>query len=423
MSVALSSILPAAAVLVGAAFAAAVLSSLLPVRAIALLWGILLPINSTVFAGASALAVAKVLGAMVITYRCRREDSARAIYRWAMPLWILGGVLLVDGLTTPTGSRALGSYIIVSAAIGLALCKRPSVAGPILVGFASGCILSAAVLIMQVLEMPTIGRPGPADDSGRYAGLSMSAIMASTEFAIACMVLFVRARAQIGRPLWTRVASTAGALVCLSGLLASGGRGGLAALTLGAAVAAYQRIVKVKHLIFAGAGVWLTFYVANAYKISFSTLDRVEDLNFATANASSLTSNRDVIFHESLVEFMKHPILGPGYGYFIDTYGIMPHFAPLTFAVGSGLTGAAIGLYLMMRLARLALSRDRRRDAWSDLAPPVAVVLLVMSSLEAEGPFMSIGLTSILLICASAASVRPRDFEARLVAPQTAAAS
>jgi hypothetical protein len=173
-------------------------------------------------------------------------------------------------------------------------------------------------------------------------------------------------------------------------------------LGLAIIIAAPKRIIQVKHAAGAAIVAIFGYYLAQRYEISFATIDRLTSNTPGSSGQFDLTSGRDTIFWQSLTAFFDHPILGPGTAAYEATYGSMPHFSPLTFAINAGMAGAVIGLALIFNLASLTICGWQVDNEPSHMMTrSLAAVLLVMALLEPDGPFLGVGLVTVLFIAAA----------------------
>lgn len=378
------------------AIGAAILGFILPVRYVALAWGFILPIYATVNVAPVWFDAARLAGAVLIGVRLQAERSSKMFQRITIPLLAAGSMQFVGGLMTPREDPTQGAFVLVSAVVGLVIAVRPSIYRPVLGGFSAGATLSGIVVLMQVMELPNPALP--LIGYGRFQGLSASGVRGSVEMSVAGLLLCVWLLHARARPMLIRLIALLAALICLIALLASGGRGGLLGLGLAVIIAVRQKLLRPRHLVAVAALVCGVLYLADRNGLALSTLDRITG-KAGGATDPDITTGRADLFWQALHETFAHPILGMGAISFQSTYGHLPHVAPLTLAVSGGIIGAVAGIWLLGGLMVNTFAKSSAGAPWQVGAGRcLASILLLMSFLDVNGPFLGAAVVTILFL-------------------------
>lgn len=372
--------------------AASVTLAAVPPTWLAAAFGLLLPIYGVSGIPPSVWDVTRLALAAAIIVQIRADVHPALLYPWMIPLWVIGLLVAADGATTQSASLSTGAAILLSSTIAAQMARRDTIARVIVGGYVVGCMVSAAVLLLQAMGFATIA-VATTLSYGRFAGLGSAAPRTSVELALACCYLFVYAKraSTAGRQL----AYVAGAIICASALLASGGRTGLAGLGLAIAVAVFRGALKLWATLAVTVTTWGVIAGAQHINLPLSTVLRLTQDQSGAAGTYDLSDGRSELFSDALAALTEHPLLGPGYGEFDRTYGLMPHASVLSFAVSGGIIALIAGLYLLAKMTRAAVRRP------GPLAPALVVAVLVpFALLEPDGPFVSISFLTLLAIAA-----------------------
>lgn len=387
-----------------AALTAFIVALTVPLRLIAFGWGLLLPIYGMVGVAPIWLDSARLAGAVLILIRFAAETaSGRGLHRWLIALCCMGSLMFTSALTTPSENIQEGAFTILSAVIAFGVGRRPKAHLPVLAGFANGAAISGCILLMQTLGVKNPALPLRGYE--RFQGLSSSAPRVSIELAIATVVFFYFALKSSGHTLALRAAMATGAALCVVALASSGGRSGLAGLGIALAVALARRVLRVKVIMLLGTTLILGYIIVSQYGIKMATLSRLTQNPTGSSADFDLSTGRADLFWKALNAFFNHPILGQGVSAFQSEYGAAPHFSPLNYAVQAGAIGLVAGLFMIGELIRLTVGgKSITSQTSAHLARPLAAVLLAMALLEPEGPFVGVGLVTVLMLAAAISS-------------------
>ncbi|MFY1701398.1 O-antigen ligase family protein [Micromonospora sp. WMMA1923] len=388
---------------------------LIPVNAVVVLWGAVLPIYATSGVQTQFFDAARVGCAVVVLLRTRPSGTTtgwRNARSWLFLVGLLGCYVAVVGLLHgDTKTPTLGVSMVCSVLVAAVAARRAGLGGQILLGYAIGVCCSASVVLLQALDLPNPARS--MKFNGRLWGLGSNAPRVSLQLAIGCVLLLVRG---LGAKPVIQLAAFSGMAVCFSALLAVGGREGIAALACALVVIMCQRLLRWWQLV-TGAGVLAAAAVViSAVGIEMTTIDRFSDPYMGSEPGSGdFTTGRAALLGESLTAFSRHWLFGIGTDQFQILYNYSgrfhgattPHVAPLTFAVAAGIVGGAIATYLFFRLAHLVFtSTTRPGDARTATAGAVGAALLVSALLEPTGPFQGVELTVLSVLAVTVLSER-----------------
>lgn len=402
----LSTLNPGISVVVTAVVVSTLVAALLPLSALVAVFAALLPIWSIgtlsplAFDGARlGLAVAIFLKAR----RASRQTWSSSSRQTALVLGATGLVLVVAGAFRPDPiGLTMGYTIVLAVATAWMALSRIDQPWQLLGGYLVGVTTSAVVLILHGVGFTTLT---PLADAGinRLSGLSSSAPLVGFELAIGIVVAVVG----IGNRKYRLLLALA-VLTCLTALLMSGGRGGVAALGIALLVAVRWRWVKLMPAAFATILGW---GVVSTILDSGRTINMFARFLGTGEIRSDATSGRVDLFDASLRAIAQDPILGTGLFQFLGQQygnGLTPHFALFTFYVAGGIcAGLLVFSMLGFIIHRLMFKSPRPFGAAGRASYLVLAALLTMALTEPNGPFVGTQTTTLLLLVIGM-TARPR---------------
>lgn len=388
---------------------------LVPLSWVVAAFGMLLPIWSMSTLSPVLFDIARVLTAAVILVRftpsLRQPGWNKSIKRWVLPLGIAGAAMTVFGLVnSDSSSVGIGWHILIALPVSLTVISRMRNPWPLLLGYLGGSTLSATVLVLTSLGIPTVSpQLNPGFD--RVTGLAPSAPLASYQLAMAVTI----GAALVTTATKARLVPALATLLCATALLLSGGRGGLVGLTIAIMVALRWRWIRARFAVLAAGMVSSALLLAAYFSLSLNTLSRFE--NYRTSG-TDLTTGRLTLLREALSWIGQQPLLGAGLDAFTSAYGLSPHMAPLTFAVGGGVVAGATIVLLTLQIVGLLLFHPPARSSDGRAGYLILSVQVSWLVIEPNGPFVgvegiSLMLTSIFLTYSALASDGQGEPESR----------
>lgn len=377
-------------------------ATIAPAWLLAAAWGAILPIYGVAGIPAWVFDGLRLVGAAVILLRTHGSPAylSRHTKRLACALLLLGAYTTAVCAIRGDGLR-LGTFMVLSTVVALAVVRQRNLIAPALAGFAIGACASAVAVVTQALRLATPSLP--FQDNGRFPGLGSDAPRTSTELALGCLILIVyMTGGRNVRPMRFAVAATA-LLTCAAGILLSGGRTGAVGLGIALLLLVQRETLRVRHLgALAAAAVVLAGW-ADWSHLSFTSIDRFGPSGeFYQPGGFDVTNGRWRLDGAALASWLDHPLTGPGMTAFQRAAGAYPHLVPLTFAVACGTVGLALSSLVLALTARAAW--NRKKDPKANVGSALLVVLLTSAVLEPTGPLIGVGLVAVLLSGVSLAS-------------------
>lgn len=339
------------AVLIALIVAGLAFSVATPTRVILLLWAALLPIYAVGNVDPRLFDVMRYSLAFVIFIRHPKVDvpQREAVGRWAVLVFVMGALIAISGkMGGDETAWAFGYTASISAVAAWFVVSRKMDLIHVYAGFLFGATLSAGAICFQAIGIDGLA---PQRDVGfsRAAGLSTSAVLVSFELAIAIVFGVYLLR----RPTKHRLIVTLAIVVCLAGLLISGGRGGLAGLALALLLAARWRRLGIKALLFGLSAIGAVLWFAGKSGFALNTFERLESAGAGT----DITSGRANALPLAWDAALREPFAGIGLSDFVAQHGVLPHVSPLTMAVAGGAVPGVIAFWLVSRTFWMSVAR------------------------------------------------------------------
>lgn len=389
----------------GLTFAAA----LMPPRRVALLLGVILPIDYLSVLDSITLDAMRYALLAVLIVRVRRDRTLTG-----HPLFVLGiaGLVLValfDVLKGADGSAYTlqrGLIGLLSALAAFLVAQRSEVHKPLVRGFVLGVSASAIDVCLQVAGLPYAGATSVY--GFRYSGFSFKSTTLAPLLALAIVFvltnwLWPAARTRSDR--WILMMRLTLLLPLGAALYASQGRGGVLSLAL---ALVFLLAVRFKGhpgriLTLGLVGVLVAWYLRS----DIAAL-------FVRPTEDDLSNGRGSLNEEAWDAFTSSPVFGPPPAVLS---GLNPHTPFLTFAIEAGILGLLVAVVLAVGLVRVVLTPERTGNALPVAVRCGALVMFTTSFLEPDGFY--IGLARVVLL-AVVLTTRPdapagteRNFEAR----------
>jgi O-antigen ligase len=200
----------------------------------------------------------------------------------------------------------------------------------------------------------------------------------------------------------------------LVGAMASGSRGGLAALGIATAVALPSLWPTIRSRRFVKAVVALGVLVAATWAFVGQTIiDLTQNRFFATTLQQRYTSDRDVLYEKGVEVFLERPVLGSGVHGFYAITNLGPgeryvHNLPLAMAAEGGAVGLLLFLVALYALRREYARTPRHERSLESRAAAYCGIFILGASLF-SGDYYDARLMWILFLLAAippAATVR-----------------
>lgn len=367
----------------------------LPVRVVALAFGVLLPIDFVQFIDPLYFDAARYGLAVILALRLRRTSSEPTHRGWAVSsalmIGLVGLVAAIKGYGEEGSLFTTGVTMLLSVAVSYQIARRTQVHSRILLGFVVGNLLSSIDIIFQYVGLPYIGMPSEWGD--RYSGFSHISTTAAPLLAVSILIvigMMERLREAPARHPMLLITSGLAVGTLMLALVLTNGRGGLVGLFAGIL------LLVVRGLRDGRASAFVAILVAIAAGFNYRTTITGY---FVRDGRTDLSSGRVERNADALAAFLREPLLGPDARVI---QGLNPHTPILSFGLFAGLAGVIIALLLMWRLVRLAWEGIWAESTASVLLGMVSAVILVASLLEPDGFFVGLAPLVILLIVFSA---------------------
>lgn len=365
------------------------LGVILPYRVLLLLFGFVLPIDIISTLSPETLDLIRYGLALLVVLRSK---DMRGHLKFRTVSWV-AGLLLIAGLVglvkALISSSSFETYLIavISVLVAMFVAKSATNISQILTGFSFGMVASALDIIAQASGLPHLGEN--SEYGIRISGFSFNSTTAAPFLAVAICVLVLRRNSSDGHKAskWSWIIRGASVVVLASGLLLSGGRGGIAGLALALSVVGLSGLRR-RPLLAAILMISATVLVV---------LNRTTIVNFLTQNRTThgFTSGRDVLNQQAFDAFWSGGIFG------LDTntrLSLNPHTPILGFALDSGV----IGLSVMLTLVTLNLWFIVGKNPGFPLEHrAIATVSFVTSLLEPTGFYVGLSKIMVFMIIAS----------------------
>lgn len=364
-----------------------VVLALLPARHLAVMLGILLPVDYVQGVDPGLFQYARYGLVILILLKSRPEDHPRTptakIVLIALAVVGLFTAIagLVGGSTTEALSGVIGAGSVVAAFL---LARRSQLRGPVLAGFVVGTLASALDIISQASGGPFMGMP--TIYGIRYSGLSYSSTAISPLMAIA-LILVLTSRTGSWHPflVFIRVIAQLSAVLVLgAAMLLSGGRAGMLGLALALMVLGIANLRRHPVAVLAGA-----FASMVCVYLAWPSLQHVL---FRADDNSGFASGRVDLNTQGWTAFLNSPLFG------VDPRSaalLEPHTPLISFAVQAGVLGLLCACILVAIQFRIILSNPLSASPVMTPTRMICAVMIVSSFLEPNGFF--VGLTRILL--------------------------
>ena len=286
------------------------------------------------------------------------------------------------GFVTSRALVGIGSVFLAFAAT-----RNGSHNRILLLGFVTGCTISAMDILAQVAGLPYLGTP--TDWGARYAGLSFNSTNTAPFLAVAALVV-------LSRRIWSQTVTARlfrliSFLILLGGLVLTGGRGGLAGFLVGAS--AY-----LLFLIRRSPGIGLTGLLL-VISVTISQYSAIVDFLTREGGTGGFTTGRDVLNAQAWDAFWQGGIFGVSVTE-RDLY--RPHTPLLTFALDVGPWGLLVAIASTVALF-YRLIRPARPTSEGEVASMMAGVLVTTALLEPVGFFVGAAKAVVLMIVLRAA--------------------
>jgi hypothetical protein len=392
----LAAIYPVGAIIIPSVVLAVVAFANLPLNILVGMFGAVLPIWSVaglnpMFFDAARLSLA---GAIFL----RAHSSARRLWtesmgRLTLTLGLIGFVLTVVGVVRPDPAGViLGYTMVIAVSTAWIALSRIDDFMPLLRGYLIGVSISAAVLIISGLGFGVLTpRAGVGID--RLVGLSSSATQVGYELAVG-VVIAVAGISQLR----SRVVFFVCFAICVSAMLMSGGRGGVAAIGIALLVGVRWRWIRIVPALLTGGIGWIVLARIIQSGQTLNTLSRFEGTG---QKGAEFTAGREDLFSTSIAAIERSPFFGTGLSQFQIEYGhgLNPHFAFFLFYVAGGVIPGLLILAILIFIIHRVTFRSACEDGFGGhVAYLMFAVFLAMAILEPSGPFVGTAKTTLLLI-------------------------
>lgn len=356
-----------------------------PILFLAFALGIVLPIDVLGGINPALLdALRYGLALLLIIMVARHRPQRPALGQMAVGLLaIYNLVLLIRSQYADEPSLTLQSAIGIASAVFAYLVVRSARTNKaILAGFLVGASLSATDILLQVAGLAHLGTT--TEWGNRYPGLSFSSTNTAPFLAIGA-VIALNGYLWAHRPLvllgrWVLF------VILGSGLLLSGGRGGLAGLLLALMI----------YFVFQLRRQPLVAILLSSSAFVFLVLRAEQVGHFLTrgGSTSTFTTGRVQLNAESWQAFLDGGVLG------IDLtlrQMLSPHTPILSFALDAGVLGLVVGSILTSFVAWRTV-RAVLPGTSGELVCMIAAIILVTSMLEPIGFFVGFAKACLLMI-------------------------
>lgn len=361
---------------------------LLPIRWLAVLLGVLLPVDFVAFTDPIALDALRYAVSVILIVRSGRD------YRRQPLMIFLGSLLtataivtLVSGISSNVERLILtGISGVASTILAMLIVGRSQMYEHILRGLAFGVALSALDAIMQWAGLPFVGTPSSWGQD--FSGFGASRTQAAPYFALG-FLLFLAPSLWVKRSsiLWMSLRGLGGCL-SLVGLILSAGRAGFLAFGIGLLLWGIRSAAKSTAIVFVVAlGVVGVLY----WQRSSFLAERLFALD-------SVGSGRNQLNRLAFDAFVSSPLFGPDPSQPLAEAGSRAHTPILGFAVNAGVIGFVAGIFglIVISVAIYVGLRDWRVSLQH--AVLLCVVAAVTTVFEPTGFFVGLGRTLPLFI-------------------------
>lgn len=353
---------------------------------LAVLFGILFPID--VLGGVNPLFIdiLRYVLALVLIISIRPEPRRRSPLALVATMLLLGMnfIAIMRALLAEHTGVAFQSLVgIVSIILAYLVTKNVFLNRKMLVGFLVGSAWSALDIILQVLGLPYLGT---ATEWGtRYPGLGLSSTNTAPFLALGLALV-------ISNFLWVRsipltIIRLGTGILLATGLLLSGGRGGIAGITLAIVVFFAVQLRRHPLLAITLAAVGSAWLLPRTQQIS--------DFLTRSGSDSGLTTGRDILNASAGEAFIR----GGAFGIDLSTWGeYRPHTPILSFALSTGAVGLVTTIvltgFIVWRLFHVA----NNGTTSSTLIRMISAVILVTTLLEPWGFFVGLSKGVLLMM-------------------------
>lgn len=313
-----------------------------------------------------------------------RHRSNMAIVA-ATLLLCINFIVTARGLLAEHTGLVLQSLIgIISVVLAYLVTRSACLNRKMLIGFLFGTTWSALDIILQVVGLPYLGT---ATEWGtRYPGLGATSTNTAPFLALGLVLV-------ISNFLWKRstpwaILRIGSAVLLATGLLLSGGRGGLAGIALAIAIFLVTQLRNRPMVV--------TFFVAVAAAWILTKAPQIRNFLTRDGSDSGFATGRDVLNALAWEAFLRGGPLG------IDLAKrseYRPHTPILSFTLNAGAVGLVVTLILTgFLLWRLLQASNRTTAATSALVRMMASVIFVTTLLEPWGFFLGLAKGIILMM-------------------------
>lgn len=397
-----TSITPATALTVALVAAAAVVAAVRrDVRPFAVVWAAFLPIDVVTGVEHAVFDVIRYGGAVVLVLCVRPEPRVAAERRTIQLAWVLVALAVtrvLSGLAHDDRATVrYGLVLAMGAAIGVLLVRRRSLLPAVTTGFLAGLALSAAVSLMQAMDLPTLAEGNT--EGSRYPGLASYTTWFTWQIAVGLIIaVYLVATRRRTNPVQFRLAVPLVPLFALAMLTngAQGGVLGLAAALIAVLFLQRDRIslaTAATGTLAAVAVLMLGIAMVAAFDVEVPTLTDYLDSDFRNENARIQT------FREGIDEFTAHPLTGMSSKDYAARYGQLPHFLPIESGALSGVAGLAVSVVLVVGLGWLVFRRPDGSGSTSALGHALLASMFVSFFTGPQGPVL--GLVRVLPLMAA----------------------
>lgn len=356
------------------------------VGSVAILFGVLFPID--VLGGVNPLFIdiLRYILALVLIVSIQSKSQTRneIALIGAILLLCLNLVSSIRALLADNTEIALQSIIgFISIIFAYLVTRNAFLNRKMLTGFLIGAVWSALDIILQVAGLPYLGTT--TDWGTRYPGLGLSSTNTAPFLALGLVLV-------ISNFLWKRstpmtILRVVAGIILATGLLFSGGRGGIAGITLAIVV---FLVVQLRNrpifAIFSGT-IGIAWFLAEAPQIAnFLTRDG-SDSGFATGRAALNAAAWNAFTQ------------GGPFGIDLATrVEYRPHTPILSFALSTGALGLVATVCLIGFLVWRLFHTPSYKTTDRTLVRMMAAVILVATLLEPWGFFIGLAKGIILMM-------------------------
>lgn len=386
--------------LAGIGIVALVVAMLLPTRYLAIILGMVMPIDFMQGVGTGVfdfIRYALVLAIIVKPSGSVRPPRLLAAHIVLGILILLGLYALVSGLVAGNADELLRGVISIASALSAyAIARRPGIGRRVIMGFCVGMMASSLDIISQNFGGPYLG--ATTVYGIRYSGFSYSSTAVSPLIAIAFVAVLMTRVEVKSRALSLIVLTSRFVLLVVLGsaLVISGGRGGLLgiALALGVLCLSALRGHPLAVLSVAVVGVVLVPFLWGPIA---ALLTRGGPAGFGSGRAGLNSA--------AWQAFLGSPVFG------VDPARLSefePHTPIINFAIQAGFVGLICGIGLVAIQVRIMVANPYSSTPVPVAARMMCAVMLAISFLEPDGFFVGLSRVVILMIVVTAYD-RARD--------------